>query len=41
MKGCEQQSRFELGAKGESGDRGKPGSTGANGKPGKVYVIQD
>jgi hypothetical protein len=41
MKGCEQQSRFEIGTKGDAGDAGKPGDAGKDGAPGKVYVIQD
>jgi hypothetical protein len=41
LKGCEHQSRFEVGVKGNSGDGGKPGATGKPGAPGKVYVIQD
>ena len=41
LKGCEQQSRFELGPKGESGAIGKAGGQGKNGEAGKVYVIQD
>jgi hypothetical protein len=41
LKGCEQQSRFELGPKGESGAIGKAGGQGKNGDSGKVYVIQD
>lgn len=41
LKGCEHQSRFSIGPKGETGDRGKPGASGKAGAPGKVYVIQD
>jgi hypothetical protein len=40
-KGCEQQSRFEPGAKGDLGPGGKPGEAGKPGDAGKVYVIQD
>lgn len=40
-KGCEQQSRFEPGAKGDLGTGGKPGAFGKPGDAGKVYVIQD
>jgi hypothetical protein len=41
LKGCEHQSRFEVGAKGNPGDGGKPGSAGKAGGAGKVYIIQD
>ena len=40
-KGCEQQSRFEPGPKGDSGPAGKSGDAGKPGDSGKVYVVQD